>query len=135
MSKCFQDSVSAHATLTQHELLEELSGRFAQEKYKLLVCFLSFSPFVLSNDSELRPPQIVDSIMALFRTDFSGRGELSERQQKAGQLILPFDLGLTFPLTVAGSSTSVSFHPINPAAEYLISSIFKSSRGSRKSTM
>lgn len=26
--------------------------------------------------------QIVDSIMALFRTDFSGRGELSERQQK-----------------------------------------------------
>lgn len=28
--------------------------------------------------------QIVDSIMALFRTDFSGRGELSERQQKVG---------------------------------------------------
>ena len=27
-------------------------------------------------------PQIVDSIMALFRTDYSGRGELSERQQK-----------------------------------------------------
>lgn len=26
--------------------------------------------------------QIVDSIMALFRVDFSGRGELSERQQK-----------------------------------------------------
>lgn len=26
--------------------------------------------------------KIVDSIMALFRTDFSGRGELSERQQK-----------------------------------------------------
>ena len=28
------------------------------------------------------PWQIVDSIMALFRVDFSGRGELSERQQK-----------------------------------------------------
>lgn len=26
--------------------------------------------------------QIVDSIMACFRTDYSGRGELSERQQK-----------------------------------------------------
>lgn len=26
--------------------------------------------------------KIVDSIMALFRVDFSGRGELSERQQK-----------------------------------------------------
>lgn len=28
---------------------------------------------------------IVDSIMNLFRTDYSGRGELSERQQKLGQ--------------------------------------------------
>lgn len=27
-------------------------------------------------------PKIVDSIMALFRVDYSGRGELSERQQK-----------------------------------------------------
>jgi hypothetical protein len=26
--------------------------------------------------------KIIDSIMALFRVDFSGRGELSERQQK-----------------------------------------------------
>ncbi|KAJ7161362.1 Rad51-domain-containing protein [Mycena crocata] len=31
--------------------------------------------------------QIVDSIMALFRTDFSGRGELSERQQKLAQML------------------------------------------------
>ncbi|KAI0655225.1 Rad51-domain-containing protein [Cubamyces menziesii] len=30
----------------------------------------------------LTMPQIVDSIMALFRADYSGRGELSERQQK-----------------------------------------------------
>lgn len=29
-----------------------------------------------------RLAQIVDSIMALFRVDYSGRGELSERQQK-----------------------------------------------------
>jgi hypothetical protein len=28
------------------------------------------------------PRKVVDSIMALFRVDFSGRGELSERQQK-----------------------------------------------------
>lgn len=28
---------------------------------------------------------IVDSIMNLFRTDYHGRGELSERQQKLGQ--------------------------------------------------
>ena len=31
--------------------------------------------------------QIVDSIMALFRVDFSGRGELADRQQKLAQLL------------------------------------------------
>lgn len=30
---------------------------------------------------------IIDSIMALFRVDFSGRGELSERQQKLGKTL------------------------------------------------
>jgi len=34
---------------------------------------------------ELTP--IVDSIMALFRVDFSGRGELADRQQKLAQLL------------------------------------------------
>ena len=29
---------------------------------------------------------IVDSIMALFRVDYSGRGELSERQQHLAQV-------------------------------------------------
>jgi hypothetical protein len=29
----------------------------------------------------------VDSILALFRTDYSGRGELSERQQKLNQML------------------------------------------------
>ena len=32
---------------------------------------------------------IVDSIMALFRVDYSGRGELSERQQHLAQVSLP----------------------------------------------
>ena len=32
-------------------------------------------------------PQIVDSIMALFRVDFSGRGELADRQQKLAQML------------------------------------------------
>ncbi|CAM9322725.1 unnamed protein product, partial [Phaeothamnion confervicola] len=31
---------------------------------------------------------IIDSIMALFRTEFCGRGELSERQQKLGHHLL-----------------------------------------------
>ncbi len=31
--------------------------------------------------------QIVDSIIALYRVDFCGRGELSDRQQKLGQMM------------------------------------------------
>src|ERR1700731_3723219 len=31
--------------------------------------------------------QIVDSIIALFRCDYSGRGELAERQQKLGVML------------------------------------------------
>ncbi|KAF8735213.1 hypothetical protein AX14_002478 [Amanita brunnescens Koide BX004] len=51
----------------QMELINECSIRFAEDKdFRLL---------------------IVDSIMALFRVDYSGRGELSERQQKAGQML------------------------------------------------
>lgn len=51
----------------QMELINEATSRFAEEKdYKLM---------------------IVDSIMALFRTDYSGRGELSERQQKLASML------------------------------------------------
>ncbi|KAG9098999.1 Meiotic recombination protein dmc1 [Ceratobasidium sp. UAMH 11750] len=51
----------------QMELIQEAGIRFAEEKnFRLL---------------------IVDSIMALFRTDYSGRGELSERQQKLAQML------------------------------------------------
>lgn len=35
----------------------------------------------------INPVQIIDSIMALFRVDFSGRGELAERQQKLAQML------------------------------------------------
>ncbi|KZT41421.1 meiotic recombinase Dmc1 [Sistotremastrum suecicum HHB10207 ss-3] len=51
----------------QFELINSCTDRFAEEKvFRLL---------------------IVDSIMALFRTDYSGRGELSERQQKLAQML------------------------------------------------
>ncbi|KAJ3728105.1 putative DMC1 protein [Lentinula guzmanii] len=51
----------------QMELINECSLRFAEDKdFRLL---------------------IVDSIMALFRVDFSGRGELGERQQKLAQML------------------------------------------------
>ncbi len=50
----------------QMELLDVLAFNFCTGEYKLLV---------------------VDSVMALFRTDYSGRGELSERQQALGQFL------------------------------------------------
>ena len=54
--------------------------RFAEDKdFRLLVqlyCVL------YGGELNIILLQIVDSIMALFRTDYSGRGELSERQQK-----------------------------------------------------
>jgi hypothetical protein len=55
--------------------------RFAEDKdFRLLVGDFPVFGFVFGD--RRGTGQIVDSIMALFRTDFSGRGELSERQQK-----------------------------------------------------
>lgn len=54
--------------MSQHqlELLESLSAQFVSGEYRLL---------------------IIDSVMACFRVDYVGRGELSERQQKLGQFL------------------------------------------------
>jgi meiotic recombination protein DMC1 len=57
----------AHNSEHQLELLNELCVHLCEDKtYRLVV---------------------VDSIMALFRTDYSGRGELAERQQKLGAVV------------------------------------------------
>ncbi|KAF5875018.1 putative meiotic recombination protein dmc1 protein [Botrytis fragariae] len=68
----------AHNTEMQQELLEGLAQNFATDEYRLL---------------------IIDSIMALYRSDFIGRGELSERQgalnaflRKATQMAEEFNL-------------------------------------------
>ncbi|KAJ8428656.1 hypothetical protein Cgig2_020380 [Carnegiea gigantea] len=50
----------------QYNLLIGLAAKMAEEPFRLL---------------------IVDSIIALFRVDFSGRGELAERQQKLAQML------------------------------------------------
>jgi len=47
----------------------------------------------LNFDCELTIVKIIDSIMALFRVDYSGRGELSERQQKVSYLKYELRLG------------------------------------------
>lgn len=50
----------------QLELLEKLGELFVSGEFRLL---------------------IIDSVMACFRVDYLGRGELSERQQKLGQFL------------------------------------------------
>lgn len=57
----------AFNTEMQQEAIDKVAGLFASDgNYKLL---------------------IIDSIMALFRVDYSGRGELSERQQKLNVML------------------------------------------------
>ncbi|KAJ3057987.1 Meiotic recombination protein dmc1, partial [Rhizoclosmatium hyalinum] len=50
----------------QMELILEVAARLVDGSYRLIV---------------------VDSIMALYRVDYSGRGELAERQQKLGLML------------------------------------------------
>jgi hypothetical protein len=71
----------AYTSEQQMELLDFVAAKFHEEPnvFKLL---------------------IVDSIMALFRVDFSGRGELAERQQQLAQVkILIKSYGVNLLLT------------------------------------
>lgn len=65
-SICFVTIRLTHHLKHQYELLDSLSTSLATNEYRLLV---------------------IDSVMALFRTDYVGRGELSERQQALGQYL------------------------------------------------
>lgn len=63
------DNVSyakAHNSEHQMTLLEQAAGLMAENRYALIV---------------------VDSATALFRTDYTGRGELAERQQRLAQFL------------------------------------------------
>ncbi|CAO3619832.1 unnamed protein product [Cunninghamella echinulata] len=68
--ECLDNIIVARAWNSDHqiELMVDIAARFAEEKgiYRLLV---------------------VDSIISLFRCDYSGRGELAERQQKLNLLL------------------------------------------------
>lgn len=80
------------------ELLDYVAAKFHEEAgiFKLLVqdfCMLTvlrisvpvFFHYIYL--PSMITMQIIDSIMALFRVDFSGRGELAERQQKLAQML------------------------------------------------
>lgn len=53
------------------------------------LCMAAWPHCPLPNQPPNRPNylQIVDSLTANFRTDFVGRGELADRQQKIGQMM------------------------------------------------
>jgi hypothetical protein len=53
---------------------------------------------------------IVDSIIALFRTEFHGRGDLSERQQKLGQHLSHL-VRLSEEFNIAGTNPRVLSGP------------------------
>ncbi|KAK3040522.1 hypothetical protein RJ639_028968 [Escallonia herrerae] len=57
---------SAYTYEHQYNLLLGLAAKMSEEPFRLL---------------------IVDSVIALFRVDFTGRGELAERQQKLAQML------------------------------------------------
>ncbi|KAI8067054.1 meiotic recombinase Dmc1 [Gongronella butleri] len=67
---CLDNLIVARAWNSEHQmdLLTEITSRFAAERgaYRLMV---------------------IDSIIALFRCDYTGRGELAERQQKLNQYL------------------------------------------------
>ena len=60
----------AHNSEQQMELLKQASALFAEDRFSLLV---------------------VDSATSHFRTDYQGRGELSERQQQLAQFLRQLD--------------------------------------------
>lgn len=67
--EALENVIFARAYNSEHqsELLTNLTVKFSEDgKFKLLV---------------------IDSVISLFRSDFSGRGELGERQQKLNQLL------------------------------------------------
>lgn len=68
----------------QHNLLLGLAAKMSEEPFKILVSMSAY--FIVRFESMssfsgvYRCFQIVDSIIALFRVDFTGRGELADRQ-------------------------------------------------------
>ena len=97
------DNILVARTFT-HEMMSNalvaLAAKMAEEPFKLL---------------------IIDSIMAHFRVDFVGRGELSERQQKLGQLCSrlnkiadEFNVAVVYTNQVQADPSGMSFAGMDP---------------------
>jgi|TARA_B110000977_G_scaffold200925_1_gene293203 meiotic recombination protein DMC1 len=102
-AKAVLDNILVARTFT-HEMMRTaliaLTARMSEEPFKLLV---------------------IDSIMAHFRVDFTGRGELSERQQKLGQFLSmlnkladEFNVAVVYTNQVQADPSGMSFAGADP---------------------
>lgn len=102
-SEAVLDNIIVARTFT-HEMMSNaliaLAAKMAEEPFKLL---------------------IIDSIMAHFRVDFVGRGELSERQQKLGQFMSrlnkvadEFNVAVVYTNQVQADPSGMSFAGMDP---------------------
>ena len=102
-SEAVLENILVARTFT-HEMMDNaltlLAGKFSEEPFKLL---------------------IIDSIMAHFRVDFIGRGELSERQQKLGQFLAKlnkvadeFNIAVVYTNQVQADPSGMSFAGMDP---------------------
>ena len=101
--RCVLDNILVARTFTS-EMMQNavvaLAAKMAEAPFKLLV---------------------VDSVMAHFRVDFVGRGELSERQQKLGQFLAmlnkladEFNVAVVYTNQVQADPSGMSFAGADP---------------------
>ena len=103
MPEAVLDNIIVARTFT-HEMMSNaliaLAAKLATEPFKLLV---------------------IDSIMAHFRVDFIGRGELSERQQRLGQFLSrlnkmadEFNVAVVYTNQVQADPSGMAFAGMDP---------------------
>lgn len=88
----------AHNSEQQYELLSDAAALMSDSRYvHSATCFIFLPAVSVVSMAHMFTPHcvcgcryallIVDSATALYRTDYSGRGELSERQMHLGQFL------------------------------------------------
>jgi meiotic recombination protein DMC1 len=105
---CLDNILVARAYTSEHqiELLDHVAARMAQDRFSLL---------------------IVDSATALFRVDFSGRGELADRQQKLGKFMSAltkiaeqFGVAVFITNQVMAVPDAMAFQPNKPIGGHIL---------------
>lgn len=79
--------ISDSSQHSPYTLIVEIQATFYLNLWSLVAVKRSSRDSFLVFSASYSCRQIIDSIMALFRVDFSGRGELAERQQKLAQML------------------------------------------------